>query len=183
MMASLSSSLSLWISCSRAPFLRRMSSSSERSSGLRSTGTVGKEGEEGWENEEMDGDRKTGSMEMGENGKMVGTERTKLKLTWNMTVFKVCLLLCISKMIWVSYWKFPKHKTSHIQSHVPNHCSISLSLPSLFLLVSPLTDLYLIPPFCLSSQMETCGKSGGWWCASHCSLDILEHSTLQPIHR
>ena len=38
-MASLSSSRSLWISCSRAPFLLRMSSSSERSSGLRSTGT------------------------------------------------------------------------------------------------------------------------------------------------
>ena len=36
-----------------------------------------------------------------------------------------------------------------------------LSLPSLFLLVSPLTDLYLIPPFWLSSQMEMCGKSGG----------------------
>lgn len=88
-----------------------------------------REGEERWENKEMDGDRKTRSMEKGENGKMVGTERTKLKLTWNMTVFKVCLLLCISKMIWVSYWKFPKHKTSHIQSHVPNHCSISSVSP------------------------------------------------------
>ena len=39
-MASLNSSRSLWISCSRAPFLLRMSSSSERSSGLRSTGTL-----------------------------------------------------------------------------------------------------------------------------------------------
>lgn len=41
--ASLNSSLSLWISCRRTPFLLRMSSSSERSSGLRSTGTVCKE--------------------------------------------------------------------------------------------------------------------------------------------
>lgn len=41
--ASLNSSLSLWISCSRTPFLLRMSSSSERSSGLRSTGTVREE--------------------------------------------------------------------------------------------------------------------------------------------
>lgn len=38
--ASLSSSFSLWISRSSAPFLRRISSSSERSSGLRSAGTV-----------------------------------------------------------------------------------------------------------------------------------------------
>ena len=41
--ASLNSSLSLWISCSRTPFLLRMSSNSERSSGLRSTGTVREE--------------------------------------------------------------------------------------------------------------------------------------------
>lgn len=48
--ASLSSSLSLWISCNRTPFLLRMSSSSERSSGLRSTGT--RWGEKKKENDE-----------------------------------------------------------------------------------------------------------------------------------
>lgn len=53
MMASRSSSLNLWISSNRAPFLRRISSSSERSSGLRSAGT---EGGREWE---IDEDRDT----------------------------------------------------------------------------------------------------------------------------
>lgn len=57
-MASLSSSFSLWISRISAPFLRRISSSSERSSGLRSAGTVKRKKERRAKWGHRDSDRK-----------------------------------------------------------------------------------------------------------------------------